>query len=75
MRKEVKDKSLSVEQRMKSAYELSRLPRRSSKSRLMNRCWKTGSPRSVFRLFGLSRISLRELADAGLIPGLRRASW
>lgn len=71
----VKNKSLDISERTQASYNLSRLPRRSSSSRLINRCWKTGCPRSVFRLFGLNRISLRDFANAGLIPGLRRASW
>jgi small subunit ribosomal protein S14 len=41
----------------------------------MNRCSITGRPRAVYRKFGLSRITLREMASKGLIPGMTKASW
>ena len=44
-------------------------------SRRESRCKLCGRPRAVYRKFGLCRIHFRELADAGLIPGLRKASW
>ncbi len=45
------------------------------KVRSYTRCRKCGRPRAVYRKFGLCRICLRELAHAGEIPGLRKASW
>jgi len=54
---------------------LSLLPRNSSKVRLRNRCKLTGRPRGYIRQFGLSRITFREMALNGKIPGLRKASW
>ena len=44
-------------------------------SRRESRCQLCGRPRAVYRKFGLCRIHFRELADKGLIPGLRKASW
>ena len=54
---------------------LARLPRSSSPTRLRNLCSLTGRSRSVYRKFKISRIMLRELALAGKIPGMRKASW
>lgn len=54
---------------------LSLLPRNSSKVRLHNRCLLTGRPRGYMRQFGISRISFREMASNGLIPGVKKASW
>ncbi|MEM9365169.1 MAG: 30S ribosomal protein S14 [Planctomycetota bacterium] len=55
--------------------ELSQLPRSSSRTRLRRLCKVTGRSRGVYRKFGVSRIVIRDLADQGLIPGLRKASW
>ncbi len=54
---------------------LSRLPRNSNPNRLHNRCTITGRPKGYMRQFGLSRIQFREMASAGLIPGVKKASW
>lgn len=54
---------------------LSRLPRNSSPVRLHNRCKLTGRPKGYIRQFGISRISFRELASKGLIPGIKKSSW
>ena len=54
---------------------LSRLPRNSSPTRLHNRCRITGRPKGYMRQFGISRITFREMASAGLIPGVKKASW
>ena len=59
----------------KNYAELSRLPRDASPTRSHNRCMLTGRSRGVLRKFKVSRIMLRELALAGKIPGLRKASW
>lgn len=55
--------------------QLQKLPRNSSKTRIRNRCWKTGRPRGVFRDFGLSRHVVREMAHRCLLPGVRKSSW
>lgn len=54
---------------------LSRLPRNSSPTRRTNRCVETGRPRSFMRQFGLSRLSFREHAVKGEIPGVTKSSW
>jgi small subunit ribosomal protein S14 len=54
---------------------LQALPKNASPVRLHNRCKITGRPKGYVRQFGISRIQLREMASAGLIPGLRKASW
>lgn len=57
-------------------YEgLAKLPRNSSPTRLKNRCSETGRPHAYMRQFGLSRISFREHASKGEIPGVTKASW
>ncbi len=54
---------------------LSRLPRNSNPIRLHNRCKLTGRPKGYIRQFGISRITFREMASAGMIPGIKKASW
>ena len=54
---------------------LARLPRNSSPTRLKNRCVETGRPHGYMRQFGLSRLSFREHASKGEIPGVTKASW
>lgn len=54
---------------------LSRLPRNSSPVRLRNRCKLTGRPRGYIRHFGICRNQFREMANFGLIPGVKKASW
>lgn len=54
---------------------LAKLPRNSSPTRLKNRCNETGRPRGYMRTFGLSRISFREHASKGEIPGIKKSSW
>jgi len=54
---------------------LAKLPRNSSPTRLKNRCVETGRPHGYMRTFGLSRISFREHASKGEIPGVTKASW
>jgi len=69
------DQSLTVEQRMEARELLAGLPRNSSPVRLRTRCIVTGRPRAVYRKFMLSRIAFRELAHAGQLPGVHKASW
>ena len=57
-------------------YEgLQKLPKNASPIRLHNRCKLTGRPKGYMRTFGLSRVMFREMANKGLIPGVRKASW
>lgn len=55
--------------------KIQKLPRNSAKTRIRNRCWKTGRPRGVFRDFGLSRHVFREMAHQCLLPGVTKSSW
>ena len=55
--------------------KIQKLPRNSSKTRIRNRCWKTGRPRGVFRDFGISRHVFREMAHQCLLPGVTKSSW
>ena len=54
---------------------LSRLPKNANPIRLHNRCLITGIPKGYMRQFGISRITFREMASKGLIPGVKKASW
>ena len=57
-------------------YEaLQALPKNASPVRKHNRCKLTGRPKGYMRQFGISRIQFREMASAGLIPGVKKASW
>ena len=57
-------------------YEaLQRLPKNASPVRKHNRCKITGRPRGYMRQFGISRVTFREMANQGLIPGVKKASW
>lgn len=54
---------------------LQKLPKNSAKERMHNRCMLTGRPKGYMRQFGISRITFREMASQGLIPGVKKASW
>ncbi len=54
---------------------LDKLPRNSSPVRLHNRCKLTGRPKGYMRKFGISRVTFREMASDGKIPGVTKASW
>lgn len=54
---------------------LDELPKNSSKVRLKNRCQLTGRPKGYIRYFGISRVTFRDMALAGKIPGVKKASW
>jgi small subunit ribosomal protein S14 len=69
------DPKTSYEDQQAAYAKLRKLPRDANPVRVMNRCRVTGRPRAVYRKFGLSRITLREMASEGLIPGMTKASW
>jgi|TARA_B100000900_G_scaffold257589_1_gene219527 small subunit ribosomal protein S14 len=75
LKKIVMNKKLSLEERFKAQQKLSKLPRNSSKIRVMNRCEITGRPHGVYRKLKISRIALRQLGLQGKIPGLVKSSW
>ncbi len=54
---------------------LQKLPKNASPVRLHNRCKLTGRPKGYMRQFGVSRVMFREMANNGLIPGVKKASW
>ena len=54
---------------------LQKLPKDASPIRMHNRCKLTGRPKGYMRTFGISRVTFREMANQGLIPGVRKASW
>ncbi|MBK1841038.1 30S ribosomal protein S14 [Azospirillum sp. YIM B02556] len=69
------DKALPPEEQFAARLKLAELPRNSSKVRVRNRCEMTGRPRAFYRKFKLSRVTLRELASTGQIPGMTKSSW
>ena len=75
LRATVKNAATSPEDRDAAYAALRKLPRDSSPTRYKNRCAMTGRPRAYLRQFGLSRITFREMALNGLIPGVTKASW
>ena len=75
LKKIVMNKKLPLEDRFKAQQKLSKLPRNSAKSRVMNRCQITGRPHGVYRKLKISRITLRQLGLQGKIPGLVKSSW
>ena len=75
LKKIIMNKKLPLEERFKAQQKLSKLPRNSAKSRVMNRCQITGRPHGVYRKLKISRIALRQLGLQGKIPGLVKSSW
>ena len=77
-RQKMIDKYAAKRAELKAAGDLeglAKLPRNSSPTRRTNRCAETGRPRGYMRQFGLSRISFREHASKGEIPGITKSSW
>ena len=75
LKKIIMNKKLPLEERFKAQQKLSKLPRNSSRIRVMNRCQITGRPHGVYRKLKISRIALRQLGLQGKIPGLVKSSW
>jgi small subunit ribosomal protein S14 len=69
------DAKHSEEDRAQARLALQKLPRNANPTRQRNRCSITGRPRGTFRQFGLGRAKIREMAFAGNIPGITKASW
>jgi len=77
-RQKLVDKYAAKREELKKAGDfigLSKLPRNSSKVRLHNRCKLTGRPKGYIRAYGISRLTFREMALNGMIPGVTKASW
>lgn len=75
LKAQVKDMSLSAEDRFQAQLKLAQLPRNSSPVRVRLRCELSGRPRGNYRKFKLSRIAVRDLALRGEIPGMVKSSW
>ena len=71
----IKSPKSSLEEKEVAVAKLDKLPRSSSRIRVRSRCFKTGRPRGVISRFKLSRLSFREMALNGEIPGVTKASW
>jgi len=71
----IRNPQTSDADREKAFEQLRKLPRDASATRIRNRCSMTGRPRAYLRQFGLARITFREMALQGLIPGVKKASW
>ncbi len=75
LKAQLKDPSLSYEEKEEARRKFQSMPRDASPCRQRNRCRQTGRPHGYYRKFGLSRTKLREAAMRGDIPGLVKASW
>ena len=75
LKKVLKSSSASEDEKQIARLKLEKMPRDSNPIRIRNRCVVTGRPRSYYRKFGLSRITFREMALKGEIPGITKASW
>ena len=75
LKKKINNRNISMEERFKLQSKINELPRDGSRTRVRNRCELTGRTRGVYRKFGLSRIKIRELSMAGLLPGVVKSSW
>ena len=75
LKKIIKNKKLDLSERFNAQLKLNKLPKNSSKTRIMNRCEITGRPHGVYRKLRISRIALRDMASSGKIPGMTKSSW
>ncbi len=75
LKKKSIDANISEEERHEARIALNKMPRDSSAVRLRNRCKLTGRSRGYLRKFGISRLTFREMALNGYIPGVVKASW
>lgn len=75
LKKIINNPASSPEQVDEAVMRLQKLPRDASPVRVRNRCSQTGRPRGFLRKFGMSRVTLRDLARQGQIPGVTKSSW
>lgn len=71
----ISNKELPLEDRFQAQLKLASLPRNGAFTRYRRRCELTGRPRGVYRKFKLARVILRDLSVAGMLPGVKKASW
>ncbi len=69
------DPAISEEERRDLVFALAKMPRNTSRVRVTRRCQATGAPHAVYRKFKMNRITFRNMALAGLLPGVTKASW
>lgn len=67
--------SIPMNEHMRHVFQLHKVPRNSSLTRIRRRCTITGRGRGVFRFFGICGAKIRELSMKGMLPGVRHASW
>lgn len=75
LKKQSIDMTLTEEERHEARLAINKMPKDSSPTRLRNRCQLTGRPRGVISKFKISRLSFREMALMGLVPGVTKSSW
>jgi small subunit ribosomal protein S14 len=75
LRKRLQDPNASMEDKLEAQAAFAKLPRNSCPTRLKRRCAVTGRARGYYRKFGISRITMREMALRGQLPGVRKSSW
>src|SRR5262245_16103635 len=75
LKKLIKNPNTPPEQVDEAVTKLQKMPRNASPVRVRNRCSQTGRPRGYLRKFGISRVTLRDLALKGQIPGVVKSSW
>ncbi len=75
LKKILKDPNASDAEFFDAQRKMAKIPRNASKIRIRNRCSITGRPRGFISKFGLSRITFRELASDGKLPGVTKSSW
>lgn len=71
----IRDPETDFDEKQAAYKKLARIPRDSSRTRYRNRCQVTGRPRAYMRKFRMSRMSFRQLAHEGKIPGVTKSSW
>ena len=69
------DMSLAPEERFAARMKLAKLPRKSARTRIHNRCEMSGRSKGYYRKLKVSRIALRDLSNFGQAPGVTKASW
>lgn len=75
LKKIINNPKSSIEEVDDAVLKLQKMPRNASKIRVRNRCSQTGRPRGFLRKFGISRVTFRDLALKGQIPGVVKSSW
>jgi len=75
LKKVLADPKVTEEAFYAAQSKLTKLPRNGSRSRVKRRCQATGASHAVYRKFQLNRISFRNMALQGLLPGVTKASW